>query len=79
MRKPSNGTKHLCCKLDLTEDYLEQSYLQGLQEMLAGAVRLLKPTTLQNAISLAHLQEIHVQESGKEFNVVDKSKGDRSH
>lgn len=61
----------MMCKLDLPEDYLVQTYLEGLQERFSGPVRLLKPMTLQDAQLL--LQEIHLTKASDENKVSIKA------
>lgn len=48
----------IACKTDLPQDYLVEAYMEGLAKDYAGPVRLFKPRTLQEARSLARMQEI---------------------
>lgn len=47
--------EELLNRVDLTEDYILSFFLSGLKEEMQDTIRLLKPTSLQQAISLTKL------------------------
>jgi len=56
----NNAFDAISCKFCLSEDYLVDAYLAGLQDEYVNPVRLFKPRTMREACSLA--QEINLRQ-----------------
>lgn len=52
-------------KISLTEDFVVSSFISGLKEELQYIVRMLYPKNLQQAVSLAKLQELAVENANR--------------
>lgn len=52
----------ITCKLDFSQEYIIEAYMEGMTEEYSGPVRLFKPRNLQEARSLACMQEITLEQ-----------------